>query len=134
MAYGKHTLGMALSGCIPEFTYIGGTVPSIITHHCQVFHLRNQRPMAHGELTHGMALGGRILWGNDEIVRTRGLTPVKGLYLIQDHRATSLDPMVQSCPEQRRLQWNMANQGAHERQSHPPPCGVVTSDQVAIWH
>ena len=31
MAYGEHTLGMALSGCILEFTYIGGPVPSLIT-------------------------------------------------------------------------------------------------------
>ena len=88
--------------------------------------------MAHGELTHGMALGGRILWENNEIICTNGLTPVMGLYPIYNHRATSLDLVVESCPEQRRLQWNMANQGAHERQSHPPPCGVVTSDQVAI--
>ena len=30
MAYDKHTLGTALNGCIPEFTYIGGPVPSLI--------------------------------------------------------------------------------------------------------
>ena len=51
MAYGRHTLRTTLRGCILEFTYIGGPTPSLITSYGLVFHLGNQRPMAHGELT-----------------------------------------------------------------------------------
>jgi hypothetical protein len=73
---------MAPNGYIPEFTYIGGLVPSLITGRGQVFHPGNQRPMAHDELTHGMALSGHILLGNHEIVRIDELTHVVGLYLV----------------------------------------------------
>ena len=82
VAYDEHTLGTALSGYIPEFTYIGGPVPSLITGHGQVFHPRNRRPMIHGELTQGMALGVHILLGNHEIVRTDRLPPITSLNLI----------------------------------------------------
>ena len=33
VSYGGHTLGTAFSGSILEFTYIGGTVPSLIIGH-----------------------------------------------------------------------------------------------------
>ena len=36
--------------------------------------------MDHGKLTYGMAPGGHILLGNQEIVLTDRLTPVTGLY------------------------------------------------------
>ena len=36
--------------------------------------------MAHGELTHGMALNGHILWRYNEIIYTNGLTPVICFY------------------------------------------------------
>jgi hypothetical protein len=51
--------------------------------------------MAHGELTHGIALGDHVLWGNNEIVCTNRLMPVIGLYHVQAHHAGSLDPMVE---------------------------------------
>ena len=82
VARSEHTLRTALCGSIPEFTNIGGPVPSLITVHGQVFHSGNQRPMAHGELTHGMVLGGHIILGNHEIVRADGLMPITGLYPI----------------------------------------------------
>ena len=56
-----------LGGCIPEFTYVGGLIPSPITGQGQDFHLGSQRSMAHGELARGMAHGGYILLGNHEI-------------------------------------------------------------------
>ena len=37
---------------------------------------------SHGELTHGMALGGHILLGNHEIIHADELTPVTCLYPI----------------------------------------------------
>ena len=37
--YGGHTLGTAHGGCIPEFTYVGGLIPSLITHQGQDFQL-----------------------------------------------------------------------------------------------
>jgi hypothetical protein len=49
--HGRHTLRIALSGSIPEFTYIGGPVPSLVTSHGQIFHPGIWRPMAHGRLT-----------------------------------------------------------------------------------
>jgi len=96
------TLRTTLDSCILQFTYIGGPVPSLITGHGQVSHSGNQRPMAHGELTHGMALGGHILWGNNEIIRTNGLMHITGFYPVQAHRVGSLDPMAEPCPKQRR--------------------------------
>jgi hypothetical protein len=80
VAYDGQTLRTALNSSILEFTYIGGPVPSLIIGHGQVFRLGNQRPMAHGELTDGMATDGHILLGNHEIIRTDRLTPVTGLY------------------------------------------------------
>ena len=62
-----HTLETALRGCILEFTSIGGLAPSVITGHDQDFHPGSLRPVAHGELTRGMARSGRILLGNHEI-------------------------------------------------------------------
>ena len=46
-----HSLGTALGGYIPEFTYLEGLVPSLIIGHGKVSHLGNQRSMAHNELT-----------------------------------------------------------------------------------
>jgi hypothetical protein len=51
VVYGGHTLGTALSGSILEFTYIGGSVPSLATSHGQIFHLGSQMPVAQGKLT-----------------------------------------------------------------------------------
>jgi len=51
VVYGGHTLGIALSGSIPEFTYIGGPVPSLVTSHGQVLHLGGRKPTARDELT-----------------------------------------------------------------------------------
>jgi hypothetical protein len=51
VVHGGHTLRTALGGNILEFTYIGGTVPSLITSHGQIFHLGSQSPTAHGKLT-----------------------------------------------------------------------------------
>ena len=39
VVHGEHTLGIALGGCILEFTHIGGPAPSLITSHGQDFHL-----------------------------------------------------------------------------------------------
>ena len=89
--------------------------------------------MAHGELTHGMVLGGHILLGNHEIIHADRLTPITSLYPIQAHCTGGLDLIVEPRPEQPlRYQWNMASLGAHKRQNHPPPCGTVASDQVTI--
>ena len=55
--------------------------------------------MAHGELAHGMALGGHILLGNHEIVHVDRLTPATNLYPIQAYRMGSLDPTIEPCPE-----------------------------------
>jgi hypothetical protein len=81
-AYNGHILGTTLRGYIPEFTYIEGPTPSLTTGHGQASHPGNWRPMAHGELTHRMALGTHNLLGNHEIVRTHGLTPFTSLYPI----------------------------------------------------
>ena len=63
--------------------------------------------MAHGELTCGMAPGGHILSGNQEIVRTDRLTPVTGLYPIQAHYVGGLDSVAGPRPEQcLHHQWN----------------------------
>ena len=59
--------------------------------------------MAHGELTHRMALGGHILLGNYEIVRADGLMPVINFYPVQAHCTGGQDPMVEPRPEQRLL-------------------------------
>ena len=75
MAHGGHTPRTALEGCILEFTDVGGLIPSPITVQGQDFHLGSQRPMAHGELTRGMAHGGHILLGNHEIVEPMSQHP-----------------------------------------------------------
>jgi hypothetical protein len=80
VAHGEHTLETTLGGCIPEFTNVGGLIPSPITSQGQDFHPGSQRPMAHGELARGMARGGHILLGNHEIARTNGSTPVTSSY------------------------------------------------------
>jgi hypothetical protein len=51
MARGIHTLETTLKGCILEFTYLEGPVPSLVAGHDQVSRLRNQRTTAHDELT-----------------------------------------------------------------------------------
>ena len=80
MVYGGRTLGTTLSGSIPKSTYIGGTVPSLITNHGQVFSLGSQKSMAQKELTQGMASSGHILLGNHEVIRTNGSTPITSSY------------------------------------------------------
>ena len=51
VVYGGHTLGIALSGSIPEFTYIGGPVPSFAMSRGQVFCPGGHRATAQGEFT-----------------------------------------------------------------------------------
>ena len=67
VARSGHTPETTHGGCVLEFTNIGGLIPSPITGQGQDFHLGSQRPMAHGELTRGMACGGHILLENHEI-------------------------------------------------------------------
>ena len=38
MTYGGRTLGTVYNGCVLEFTYIGGSGPSLITSHGRDFH------------------------------------------------------------------------------------------------
>ena len=78
MIHGGHTLRTPLRGYILEFTYMGGLAPSLVTGHSLDFHLRSQRPMAHGDLAQGMAYGGHILLGNHEITQTNGSMPITG--------------------------------------------------------
>ena len=66
--------------------------------------------MDHGELTHGMALGGHILLGNYEIVRADGLMPVINFYPVQAHCTGGMEPVVEPCPKQcLRYWWNVAS-------------------------
>ena len=51
MAHGRHTLGTILEGCILEFTYLEGPLPSLIASRGQVFHPRNQRTTTHDRFT-----------------------------------------------------------------------------------
>lgn len=101
VAYHGHALGTAPSGNIPEFTYIGGPVPSPTTRHGQILHPGGRKPMAHDELTKGMASIGHILLGNHEVFHTNGSTPIVSFYPVQANRVGSLDPAVKLCPEQR---------------------------------
>jgi hypothetical protein len=80
VVHGGHTLRTAPGGNILEFTYIGGSVPSLVTSHGQIFHLGSQSPTAHGELTQGMASAGHILSGNHKVIHTNGLMPINGFY------------------------------------------------------
>jgi hypothetical protein len=82
MTHGGHALGTPHGACIPEFTYIGGLAPSLITGHGQGFHPGSLRPVTHGELARGMAHSGCILLGNHEIARTNGSTPIIGYCLV----------------------------------------------------
>ena len=82
MARGGHTLETAPSGSIPEFTYVGGPVPSLVTGHGQVFHLGGRKSMAHDELAQGMASTGHILLGNHKVVHTNRSTLITSFYPI----------------------------------------------------
>ena len=75
MAHDGHTLRTPLGGCIPEFTYPEGPVPSLIVGHSQASHLGNRRSTAHNELTRGKALSGHIPLGNHTVDHLRGLAP-----------------------------------------------------------
>jgi hypothetical protein len=75
MFHGRHTLRIALSTSILEFTYIGGLVPSLVTSHGQIFHPGIWRPMAHGRLTQGMTSTDHILLGSHETIHTVGQRP-----------------------------------------------------------
>jgi hypothetical protein len=76
-----------------------GPIPSLITSHGQVLRLENQRPMAHGELTHEMALDSHIHLGNHEIIHADRLTLVTSLYPVRAHNTGSLDPVGEPHPE-----------------------------------
>jgi hypothetical protein len=112
---GGHIPGTILGGCIPEFTYVGGLIPSPITGQGQNFHPGRQRPATHGKLTRGMARGGHILLGNHEIAHTNGSTPIVGSYPVQTYRVGKLDSTVEPCPGQRlRRQQDATRQGTRE--------------------
>jgi hypothetical protein len=57
--------------------------------------------MAHGEPTHGMALGSHILLGNHEFTLINGLMSVVSSYLGQGPHTGNLNPTVEPCLEQR---------------------------------
>ena len=80
VARGGHTLGTAPDGSIPRFTYVGGSVPSLVTGHGQVFHLGNRRSVAHDELAQRMASTDHIPLGNHEVIHTNGLAPITSFY------------------------------------------------------
>ena len=80
MTHGGHTLGTPHEDCIPEFTYVRGLEPSLITGHGQDFHPGSLRIVAHGKLARGMARDGRNPLGNCEIDRTNGSMPILGYY------------------------------------------------------
>ena len=82
MIHGGHTLGIPHGGCIPEFTYVGKLVPSLITGHGQHFYPGSLWPVAHGELTQGMVRDGHILLGNHEIAQTNGSMHIIGYCLV----------------------------------------------------
>ena len=51
VAYDGRTLETTCGGCILEYTYLEGLVPSLVATHGQVSRLRNQRTMAHDKLS-----------------------------------------------------------------------------------
>jgi hypothetical protein len=51
VAHGGYTPRTALGSYIPKFTYLEGPVPSLVASRGQVSRPRNQRTMAHDELT-----------------------------------------------------------------------------------
>ena len=65
--------------------------------------------MSHSDLTQGMAHGGHTLFGNHEIARTDGATPVTRSYPVQARRVAELDPTIESCPSQCHHQRNAMN-------------------------
>ena len=75
VAHSGHTLGTPLRGCIPEFTYPEGPVPSLIAGRAQVSRPGNQRSTARNKLTRGMASSGHISFGNHAVDHLRGPAP-----------------------------------------------------------
>jgi hypothetical protein len=73
VALGGHAPGTTLGGCIPEYTYPEGLVPSLITSRGQVSSLRNRRTIVHDELARGMASACHILLGNHAVNHTVGI-------------------------------------------------------------
>ena len=67
--------------------------------HDQIFHLESQMPVAHGELTQGMASTGHILLGNRKVIDANGSTPVTSFYPIHANHVGSLGSVVEPCPE-----------------------------------
>jgi hypothetical protein len=79
VAHGGHTPRTTHRGCIPEYTYQEGVVPSPVASRGQVSHLKNQRTMAHDKLAQGMASTSHILLGNHAVNHTKGLAPASTL-------------------------------------------------------
>jgi hypothetical protein len=102
-------------GCNPEFTYIGGLGPSLITSHGQTLHLGSLRAMAHGDLARGMTHDGHILLENHEIARTGRATPDTSSCQVQTSCMEKLDPTIESCSGQRLCHRNATSQSTHER-------------------
>jgi hypothetical protein len=92
VAHGEHTPRTAHGGCIPEYTYPEGPIPSLVTSHGQVSCLRNQRIMARDKLARGMALTGHILLGNHVVNHTKGSALMSALGHGLDLRLENLGP------------------------------------------
>ena len=93
-AHDGHTPGIAHRGCIMEFTYPEAPVPSLIASHGQVSCLRNQRTMAHDELTRGMAMIGHIPLGNHAVNHAKGPVPASTISHNPDLHLGNLGPMA----------------------------------------
>jgi hypothetical protein len=72
VAHGRHTLRTALGGCILEYAYPEGPIPSLVAGCGQIYSPRNQRATAHDKLTQGMAWTNHILLGNHMVNHTKG--------------------------------------------------------------
>jgi hypothetical protein len=79
VACGRQTPETTLGGCIPEFTYLEGPVPSLVASRGLVSRPRNQRTTTHDELARGMASTSHILLGNHAVNHSKGPVPVSAL-------------------------------------------------------
>ena len=105
MAHGGHTPRTALGGCIPEFIYLEGPLPSLVPSRGQASRPRNQRTMAHDELARGMASIGHILPGNHVVNHTEGPMPVSAPSHSLDLHLGSLDLMAYGRHTPRTTHW-----------------------------
>jgi hypothetical protein len=94
VAHGGQTPRTTHGGCISEYTYLEGLVPSLIASHGQVSHLRNQRTTAHDELAQGMASIDHILLWNHTVNHTKGPAPASALSHGLDLHLRNMGPMA----------------------------------------